>query len=70
LVISVDARNLGERIDTVLTVPLGSYGNEGPPVIKLDPGETGLPSTSYLKAHFITTLQKSSRYQTGAPVSF
>ena len=27
-------------------------------MLKLEPGETGLPSTSFLKGHFITTLKK------------
>lgn len=60
LIISLDVPNLSNRVSSVLIVPFGSYGAEGPTVIKLEPGETGLPSASYLKAHFITTLQKSS----------
>lgn len=59
LVVSLDARNLSERIDSVLVVPFGSVGIEGPTALKLNPGETGLPAVSYLKGHFITTLKKS-----------
>ena len=28
-------------------------------MLKLEPGETGLPATSYLKGHFITTIKKT-----------
>jgi mRNA-degrading endonuclease toxin of MazEF toxin-antitoxin module len=59
VVVSPDPRNLSERIDSVLIVPFGSVGGEGPTVLKLEPGETGLPDSSYLKGHFITTLPKS-----------
>lgn len=59
LIVSLDARNASERIDSVLVVPFGSAGIEGPTSLKLDPGETGLPAVSYLKGHFITTLKKS-----------
>jgi mRNA-degrading endonuclease toxin of MazEF toxin-antitoxin module len=59
LIVSLDARNASERIDSVLVVPFGSAGIEGPTSLKLEPGETGLPAVSYLKGHFITTLKKS-----------
>jgi len=59
LIVSLDARNAAERIDSVLIVPLGSAGVEGPTAMRLEPGETGLPGPSYLKAHFITTLSKA-----------
>ena len=59
LVISLDARNSSDRIDSVLIIPFGSAGAEGPTTLKLEPGETGLPVTSYLKGHFITILKKS-----------
>jgi mRNA-degrading endonuclease toxin of MazEF toxin-antitoxin module len=58
LVVSLDARNLSDRADSVLVVPFGSKGLEGPTVLKLEPGETGLPTTSFLKGHFITTIKK------------
>ena len=59
LIVSLDARNSSDRIDSVLIVPFGSGGIEGPTAIRLEPGETGLPQPSYLKGHFITTLLKA-----------
>lgn len=59
VVVSLDARNSSERINSVLIVPFGSAGIAGPTSLQLEPGETGLPATSYLKGHFITTLPKS-----------
>lgn len=59
LIVSLDSRNLSERVDSVLIVPFGSQGTEGPSTLRLDPGETGLPGASFLKGHFITTLKKS-----------
>ncbi len=59
LVVSLDARNSSDRIDSVLVVPFGSSGIEGPTAMRLEPGETGLPQPSYLKGHFITTLPKA-----------
>lgn len=60
LVVSLDGRNLSDRASTVLIVPFGSSGMEGPTTILLPPGETGLPDASYLKAHFVNVLQKKS----------
>lgn len=59
LIVSLDARNASERVDTVLVIPFGSSGYEGPTTLLLEPGETGLPTASYLKGHFITTLPKA-----------
>lgn len=59
LVISLDPRNRSDRVDTILIVPFSSSGPEGPTVLPLEPGETGLPATSYIKGHFITTLPKA-----------
>jgi mRNA-degrading endonuclease toxin of MazEF toxin-antitoxin module len=58
VVISLDGRNLSERASSVLVVPFGSYGMEGPTVLRMQPGETGLPEPSFLKAHFIQVLPK------------
>jgi mRNA-degrading endonuclease toxin of MazEF toxin-antitoxin module len=58
LIVSLDARNRSERVNSVLIVPFGSTGYEGPTTLRLEPGETGLPGPSYLKGHFITTLAK------------
>lgn len=59
LVVSLDSRNLSERVNSVLIVPFGSLGAEGPTTLPFEPGETGLPGLSWLKGHFITTLKKS-----------
>jgi len=59
LVVSLDSRNASERVDSVLIVPIGSQGADGPTTLRFDPGETGLPEPSWLKGHFITTLRKS-----------
>lgn len=58
LVVSLDARNLNDRIDSVLIVPFSSKAANAPTILTLEPGETGLPHTSYLRGHFITTLPK------------
>jgi mRNA-degrading endonuclease toxin of MazEF toxin-antitoxin module len=58
VIVSLDGRNLSERASSVLVVPFGSYGIEGPTVVRMEPGETGLPGPSFLKAHFIQVLPK------------
>jgi len=59
LVVSLDARNFSERVDSVLIVPFGSQGAEGPTTLRFEAGGTGLPGPSWLKGHFISTLKKS-----------
>ncbi len=59
LIVSLNARNESDRANSVLVVPFDSTGREGPTVLRLSAGETGLPDESYLKAHFISTLPKS-----------
>jgi hypothetical protein len=59
LIVSLDSRNIGERVDSVSIVPFGSHGVDGPTTLRFEPGETGLPGPSWLKGHFITTLKKS-----------
>ena len=59
LIVSLDSRNQSPNVDTVLIVPFGSRGAEGPTTLLLQPGETGLPAPSWLKGHFITTLPKA-----------
>lgn len=59
VVISLDARNLSDRSESILAVPFGSYGQPGPTVVRMEPGETGLPEPSFLKAHFISVVTKS-----------
>lgn len=62
VVISLDARNLSERTSSVLVVPFGSYGAEGPTTARMELGETGLPEPSFLKAHFIQVLPKTKLF--------
>lgn len=59
LIVSVDVRNLSRHVDSILTVPFSSSGCEGPTVLKLGPGETGLPATHYLSGDSIDTIKKS-----------
>jgi mRNA-degrading endonuclease toxin of MazEF toxin-antitoxin module len=59
LVVSLDSRNISDRVDSVLIVPFGSQGADGPTTLRFEPGESGLPGPSWLKGHFITTLKKS-----------
>jgi mRNA-degrading endonuclease toxin of MazEF toxin-antitoxin module len=59
LIVSLDSRNMSDRVDSVLIVPFGSQGAEGPTTLRFEPEETGLPGPSWLKGHFITTLKKS-----------
>ncbi len=58
VIVSLDERNRSERVGSVLAVPFGSYGAEGPTSRRMEPGETGLPEPSFLKAHFIQVIEK------------
>jgi mRNA-degrading endonuclease toxin of MazEF toxin-antitoxin module len=58
LIVSVDNRNLSDRIDTVLIVPFSSRQQSGPTVIELPPGETGLPGPSFVRGHYMQILYK------------
>jgi mRNA-degrading endonuclease toxin of MazEF toxin-antitoxin module len=60
VVVSLDNRNFSNNASSILVVPFGSYGEEGPTVLSLPAGETGLPEASYLKAHFIQVLEKKN----------
>ncbi|MFZ0283619.1 MAG: type II toxin-antitoxin system PemK/MazF family toxin [Terriglobales bacterium] len=60
VIVSLDSRNLSDRASSVLIVPFGSYGRPGPTVTEFPPGESGLPGISYLKAHFISVIEKSA----------
>lgn len=62
VIVSLDGRNLSDRASSVLVVPFGSYGMQGPTVLRMLPGETGLPEPSFLKAHFIQVLPKGRLY--------
>lgn len=50
-------------MESILIVPFGSAGAEGPTTMKLEPGETGLPAVSYLKGHFVSVMNKSRLLQ-------
>jgi mRNA-degrading endonuclease toxin of MazEF toxin-antitoxin module len=58
VIVSLDQRNSNDRVMSILAVPFGSYGAPGPTSRRLEPGETGLPEPSFLKAHFISTIEK------------
>ena len=58
VIVSLDQRNASERIGSVLAVPFGSYGAEGPTSKRIEPAESGLPEPSFLKAHFISVVEK------------
>lgn len=60
VILSLDARNTSERTSSVLAVPFGSYGADGPTSRRMEPGETGFREPSFLKAHFITVVEKSA----------
>jgi mRNA-degrading endonuclease toxin of MazEF toxin-antitoxin module len=59
LIVSLDARNLTDRAQSVLIVPFASRIVETPTTMVLQPGETGLPGPSCIRGHFITTLPKN-----------
>jgi mRNA-degrading endonuclease toxin of MazEF toxin-antitoxin module len=59
VIISLDQRNASDRITSVLAIPFGSAGAEGPTSMRMEPGETGLPESSFLKAHFIGVIEKN-----------
>ena len=42
----------------MLVVPFSSGGSEGPTTLQMQPGETGLPEPSYLKAHYISVIKE------------
>lgn len=60
MIVSLDQRNASERVASVLAVPFGSYGAEGPTSKRMEHGESGLPEPSFLKAHFISVVEKKN----------
>jgi len=58
VVISLNERNLSERVNSILAVPFGSVAREGPTSLRMEPGEAGLQAPSFLKAHFISVIEK------------
>jgi mRNA-degrading endonuclease toxin of MazEF toxin-antitoxin module len=72
VVVSLDGRNLSGHIDSVLVVPFTSKADPvgAPTVLKFEPGESGLPQTSYLRGHFISTMKKAELAElSGRPLS-
>jgi mRNA-degrading endonuclease toxin of MazEF toxin-antitoxin module len=70
VILSLNSRNQSERSSTVLLAPFSASGWEGPTTLRFDPGETGLPAGSYLRCHYITTLNKSQLIErVGRPLS-
>lgn len=61
VIVSSDARNMSERANTVLVVPLSTTLREPvPPTnLRLNSGETGLREKSELQAGNITTIRKA-----------
>ena len=60
VIVSTDARNLHQRANTVLVVPLSTTPARAPTHIELSPGETGLASVSTIRAEDISVIRKSS----------
>ena len=60
LVVSLDQRNLSDRTESVLVVPLSSVGPAGATVVELSAGETGLPGVSFVKGHFMQVMAKKA----------
>lgn len=60
VIVSTDARNLHERANTVLAVPLSTTPARAPTHIELLPGETGLGTTSTIRCEDISVVRKSS----------
>jgi len=57
LVVSLDSRNLSERVDSVPIVPFGSQGAAGPTTLPCDliPAKRDCQGPSWLRGHLIDT---------------
>ena len=60
VIVSIEARNIHERANTVLVVPLSTTPARLPSHISLSPGETGLREPSTIQAEGLTTVRKTS----------
>lgn len=67
-IVSIDQRNLNERADTVLVIPLTTTLRETPYRFALSPGETGLQEPSMLMADGISTIRKADLLASRAPL--
>lgn len=63
MIVSTDARNLHEKANTVLVVPLSTTPARAPTHIELAPGETGLGTISTIRAEDISVVRKSSLFE-------
>jgi mRNA-degrading endonuclease toxin of MazEF toxin-antitoxin module len=63
VVVSLNGRNQNPRADSVLVVPFGSKPAGAPSVIRFEPGETGLPGTSHLRADLIQVALKERLHE-------
>jgi mRNA-degrading endonuclease toxin of MazEF toxin-antitoxin module len=60
VIVSTDARNLHQKANTVLVVPLSTTPARAPTHIELSPVETGLGAVSTIRAEDISVVRKSS----------
>lgn len=60
IIVSTDARNLHERANTVLVVPLSTTPAKAPTHLELSPGETGLGLLSTVRCEDISVVRKTS----------
>lgn len=60
IIVSTDARNLHERANTVLVVPLSTTPAKAPTHFELSPGESGLGVTSTIRCEDISVVRKAS----------
>jgi mRNA-degrading endonuclease toxin of MazEF toxin-antitoxin module len=59
VIVSVNARNVSPRADSVLVVPFGGKAAVAPTIVQFESGETGLPGTSYLRADLMQVVLKT-----------
>src|SRR5262249_46059600 len=60
VIVSLNSHNQSDGALSVLTVPFRSRIKESPAALVMQPGETGLPGPSCLRAHFISTEPKQN----------
>ena len=60
VVVSTNARNLHEKANTVLVVPLSTTPAKAPTHIELAPGESGLGTVSTIRTEDISVVRKAS----------
>jgi hypothetical protein len=51
-VISLDARNVSDRVSSILAVPFGSSGSEGPTSLRMEQGENPIGSPIFPEGSF------------------